>query len=139
MTRIEHANLTVPDLGAAIEFLAIIAPDFAVRHEAVSSQGYRWCHVGNAQCYFALQEPHPTDHVAPALGRYAGIGVNHFGLEVTALEAKMQQLETAGYATSYPLQQEPGRVRAYYYDRAGFEWELIEYSTDDPTTRYRYD
>ncbi len=139
MTRIEHANITVPDLDAATAFLAVVAPDFVVRHEDRSSQGYRWRHVGNAQCYFALQEPQPGSEAAPALGRYAGVGVNHFGLEVSGLEAMMRRLDAEGYARSYPVQREPGRLRAYFYDRAGFEWELIEYSTDDPAQRYRYD
>lgn len=31
MTRIEHANITVPDIDAAIDFIKIVAPDFQVR------------------------------------------------------------------------------------------------------------
>ena len=31
MTRIEHANITVPDIDAAIAFLKVVAPDFEVR------------------------------------------------------------------------------------------------------------
>ncbi len=33
MTRIEHANITVPDIDAAIRFLKIVAPDFDVRKD----------------------------------------------------------------------------------------------------------
>jgi hypothetical protein len=26
----------------------------------------------------------------------------------------------------------------YFFDSAGFEWELVEYFTDDPSLRYQY-
>ena len=36
MTKIEHVNLTVPDIDAALDFLKIVAPDFSVRRDDVA-------------------------------------------------------------------------------------------------------
>ena len=38
MTRLEHANITVPDIDAAIAFLSVVAPDFRIRHDALAEQ-----------------------------------------------------------------------------------------------------
>ncbi len=32
--RLEHANITVPDIDAAIEFLLTLEPGFRVRHDS---------------------------------------------------------------------------------------------------------
>ena len=62
MTRIEHVNITVPDIDEAIRFLKIVAPDFEVRKDEKPSKSYRWVHIGNEVYYFALQEPHLDAH-----------------------------------------------------------------------------
>ena len=54
MTRIEHVNITVPDIDAAISFLKIVAPDFEVRKDNKPADNYRWVHIGNDSYYFAL-------------------------------------------------------------------------------------
>jgi hypothetical protein len=30
----------------------------------------------------------------------------------------------------------PHRARAYFYDASGFEWELVQYLSDDPAERH---
>ena len=42
VTRIEHCNITVPDIDAAITFLKIAAPDFEVRKDEQPKDSYRW-------------------------------------------------------------------------------------------------
>ncbi len=41
---LEHANITVPDVDAAIAFLKLVEPGFAVRRDAIHESGYRWVH-----------------------------------------------------------------------------------------------
>ena len=55
---LEHANVTVPSIDAAIEFLKLVDPDFIIRHDEAAEGTYRWAHVGTHQTYIALQEPH---------------------------------------------------------------------------------
>ena len=138
MTRLEHANITVPDIDAAITFLSVVAPDFRIRHDALAEQGYRWAHVGNDDFYIALQEPHVGIDPLPPQPSYTNLGVNHLGLVVQGIDGITRQLDDKGYRISYATERGPHRSRAYYYDRAGFEWELIEYHSADPAERNRY-
>jgi hypothetical protein len=34
ITKIEHVNITVPDIDAAVSFLNIVAPDFEIKKDA---------------------------------------------------------------------------------------------------------
>jgi hypothetical protein len=38
---LEHANITVPDIGAAIAFLQVVEPRLAVRHDEMPEGSYR--------------------------------------------------------------------------------------------------
>lgn len=33
MTKIEHSNITVPDIDEAIAFISLVAPDFKIRKD----------------------------------------------------------------------------------------------------------
>jgi len=98
MTRLEHLNITVPDIDAALAFLAIVAPDFKVRKDVESQGRHRWVHVGNEQCYFALQEPH-LDSFSPSeiQQTYKNHGVNHIGLVVDKIAIIENSLIEHGY------------------------------------------
>jgi len=139
MTRIEHINTTVPDINAAIEFIQLVAPDFTVRKDDVSDKGYRWVHIGNDDCYLALQAPYPgIDPQSPQL-TYHNIGVNHIGLVIDDAAGTESLLLKNGFKPNGSMVTETHRKRIYFYDRSGFEWEMIEYSTRDPKEKYLYE
>ncbi len=54
--RLEHANLCVRDVGAMIEFLTTVFPEFRVRADHTDADGSRWVHVGTDETYIALSE-----------------------------------------------------------------------------------
>lgn len=139
MTRIEHANLTVPDIDEAIRFLAIVAPDFRVRRDEKPTGSYRWAHVGNDVCYIALQEPHLDAKAEPPKQPYKNYGANHLALVVEDLDAIETKLDAAGYRRSIDTPKERYRKRLYFYDRFGFEWELIEYLSERSEEKYLYE
>ena len=138
-TYLEHANITVPDTDAAIEFLRVIDPDLTIRHDEKPPGGYRWVHVALGKNYIALQEPHvgsnPSDNRRP----YKDHGINHLGWVVGDLDAVVERLEAGGYRKGIPGEEHPHRRRAYYYDPAGLEWELVEYSSDRDEDRFSYE
>lgn len=140
MTRLEHLNITVPDIDAALAFLTIVAPDFKVRKDLKSQSRHRWAHVGNEQCYFALQEPH-LDSLSPnkAQETYKNFGVNHIALVVENIEIIEENLVKEGYLRGILAPEETYRKRAYFFDAAGFEWELTEYLSDKPDEMYLYE
>ena len=139
MTRIEHINITVPDIDAAISFLKIVAPDFEVRSDNKPADSHRWTHIGNDHYYFALQEAHLDATPQKQLPSYKNYGVNHVALVVANIEELEQKLVAAGYHKGIGTPKEKYRKRAYYFDSAGFEWELVEYLSDVPDERYLYE
>ncbi|MGR5259817.1 VOC family protein [Vibrio astriarenae] len=139
MTKLEHANITVPSIDAAIDFLKIVAPDFEVRADNEPEDSYRWAHVGNNENYLALQEPQLDQTAKDNRRPYYDIGINHLALVVTDVEQIKQNLLDKGYRMNGQIADETSRKRVYFWDNAGFEWELVEYFTNDPKQRYRYD
>lgn len=139
MTRIEHINITVPDIDAAIDFLKIVAPDFDVRKDSKPVDSYRWTHVGNEGYYIALQEAHLDANPQNRLQAYKNYGVNHVALVVSNLQEIEGELANAGYPRGIEPPIEKYRKRAYYYDHAGFEWELVEYFSENPDEMYLYE
>ena len=139
MTYLEHANITVPDIDAAIAFLKVVDPEIEVRHDENPPGSYRWVHIGIGSSYIALQEPHldsnPTDNRRP----YKDFGVNHIGWVVEDLDAVAQRLEAHGFRNGVSGEDNPYRRRKYYHDSAGFEWEFVEYLTAVHEERFSYE
>ena len=138
---LEHANITVPDVDAAISFLKIVEPAFEIRHDKAPDNSYRWAHIGTDECYIALEEPHSgliSEQTNPRTP-YHDFGVNHLAWVVEDLDAVIRRLEEHGYQKGIPVEPHPHRKRAYYHDASGVEWEIIEYLSDDPAERNAYD
>ena len=139
MTRIEHVNITVPDIDETIRFLKIVAPDFEVRKDEKPSNSYRWTHIGNETYYFALQEPHLDADSKKQLQTYKNYGINHVALVVSNIQEIEEKLLDSGYNRGIDTPIEKHRKRAYYYDKAGFEWELVEYLSEKTNEKYLYE
>ncbi len=138
-TRLEHFNVTVPDIDASISFIKVIAADYEVRKDEVSDRGYRWVHIGNEESYIALQEPHPGFESMAPLETYRNHGVNHIGLIVEDAAKIEKKLLDKGFKPNGPMIVETHRKRLYFYDQAGFEWEMVEYLSDSFDDKYLYE
>ena len=138
-TYLEHANITVPDIDAAVSFLMVIDPSFKVRCDKTPEGAIRWVHIGTEQHYIALQEPHLDATPKSALLTYKNYGVNHLAWVVDDFVSVIKGLEEGGYKKGMPVQPESYRKRAYYYDFAGFEWEIVQYLSDKPEERNFYE
>ncbi len=135
-TYIEHANITVPDLEAAIAFLTTAFPEFRVRGrgETETDLGKKlWLHLGTDATYVALEQmATPTD---PGRRPYRDNGVNHLGFVVEDVDGVIERLTAAGYRDGIPVEPHPHRKRAYFHDAGGFEYEFVQYYSDDPSER----
>jgi catechol 2,3-dioxygenase-like lactoylglutathione lyase family enzyme len=136
--RMEHANLAVRDVEGMIRFLQTAFPDFRIRWEGRTLQGWRWVHVGNAETYIAVTEAPkaPAEDRAPYSGRP---GLNHLGFEVDDADALRRRLAAAGYCDSTFPNAHPHRTRVYFHDDEGNDWEFVEYFSDDPAERNDYE
>lgn len=135
--RLEHANLIVRDIDAAVRFVTAAFPDFRVRREGLH-QGRRWLHVGTDDTYLALNQA--TAEPAEAWEPYSGKpGLNHLGYEVDDVEALRTRLAQAGFEESTVPNRHPHRRRVYFYDADGNDWEFVQYFSDDPALRNDYE
>ena len=135
--RLEHANLAVRDVDAAIRFVQTAIPDFLIRHDETDGDD-RWVHLGTEDSYLAINKAHeePDHRWQP----YSGLpGVNHLGFAVDDAEALRQRMLAAGYRESTVPNSHPHRKRVYFYDEDGNDWEFVEYLTDDPALQNDYE
>jgi len=132
---LEHANLTVPDIEAATSFLQTAFPEFSIRGGGDRATG-RWQHVGTDETYLALQQE--TEQRADPRTPYVHDGVNHLGFVVDDVTSLTQRLLQAGYRENDLSEHHPARIRRYFFDSAGMEWEFVEYLSDDRSERNAY-
>ncbi len=136
--RLEHANLTVPDIDAAIDFLQAVEPEYRVLHDSGEDADIRWVHFGAGGSYLALEVPHDGNADSTLNARYQNYGINHVGLVVDDIADAKSRLEAGGYREGHIPEIHPARIRRYFYDSAGMEWELVQYLSDDPSLRHSY-
>ena len=137
--QLEHANITVEDISAAIAFLRVIEPDLKVRRDDIAPAKFRWAHVALGASYIALQEPHVGSDPTYCGRRYKDFGVNHLGLVVDDLDAVIARLDAGGYRRGIPGEEHPHRRRVYYHDSSGMEWELVQYLSRHEEEMYSYE
>ena len=130
---LEHANMTVNDLDKAIDFLQTAFPDFQVRGGGENPDGSQWCHLGTDDYYIAL-----NGRAQPFTGKRIGSYVNHLGFRVDDANAIRNRLLAAGYREGFKVEAHPYRKRIYFHDNDGFEWEFVEYFSEDPQKRNDY-
>lgn len=136
--RLEHANLVVRDIEAAMRFLQTAFPDFRVRREGKGWTGTRWVHIGTSETYIALNEAagDPAERWVPYGGKP---GLNHLGYEVADVDALRCRLSAAGYRDSTVPNSHPYRKRVYFHDDDGNDWEFVQYLSEDRTKRHDYE
>jgi len=139
MTTLEHLNITVPGIDAALEFIKVVVPGFTVRRDELSERGYRWAHIGNEHSYIALQEPHPGFDPKSPHEAYRNHGVNHIGLIIDDAAATEKLLLEKGFKPNGPMMNDTYRKRIYFFDHTGLEWEMVEYLSDSPADKYLYE
>ena len=136
-TRLDHANLTVRDLDAAIRFLTTALPGFRVRGRGGDCAGWEWVHVGDDASYVALLAAGGA--AAAAATPYDGRpGLNHLGFEVDDVAALRARMLAAGYRETTTPNAHPHRRRVYFADAEGNDWEFVEYLSRAPGERNDY-
>jgi len=130
---LEHANISVSNLDEGVRFFQTAFPEFKVRGGEPEGQK-PWLHVGIDDTYVALNIRAGKDRPAP----YSGLGINHIGFVVSDVESIATRLLKAGYTRSYPKQIHEFRIRDYFYDADGNDYEFIQYLSDRQEERNDY-
>ena len=123
---LEHINITVSDLKESIRFFQTAFPHFKIRG---GGNGMReWVHLGDDDCYIAINQA--TENYEKASKNYDKIGINHLGFVVQEVEEIAINLLQNGYKRSYPKQVEEFRIREYFIDTDGNEFEFVQYLSE---------
>ncbi|WP_430965407.1 VOC family protein [Spongiimicrobium sp. 2-473A-2-J] len=123
---LEHANITVNDLQEAIKFFQTAFPHFKIRGGGNNER--EWVHIGDDNTYIALNQAKQSD-----LGvskNYDSVGINHLGFVVADVEEIANNLLSRGYKRDFPKQVERFRIRDYFADKDGNQYEFVQYLSE---------
>lgn len=135
MLNLEHLNLVVNDIPAALAFYQAAFPHWQVREEGESDwygKPRKWLHFGDDYQYLTFNDNGEGDN-RDLSGHQTGLA--HFGFITTNLAALEARLAAAGFKRAKDGADEPHRKNIYYVDPNGFEVEFIEYLSDLPAER----
>ena len=135
MLYLEHLNLVVNDIPAALAFYQAAFPHWRVRDQGESDwygPRRKWLHLGDDYQYLTFNdngEGNNRDHA----GHQSGLA--HFAFVTGNIDAVIERLAAAGFPVDKDGADEPYRKNAYFIDPAGFEVEFVQYLSDIPEQR----
>lgn len=131
---LEHANITVNNLQEAIKFFQTAFPHFKVR--GGGNDRREWVHLGDDTTYIALNKAKQDDLKVDK--NYDKIGINHLGFVVPNVEEIADNLLKNGYKRDFPKEVEQFRIRDYFADADGNQYEFVQYLSDVPAEKNSY-
>lgn len=131
---LEHANITVNDLQEAIRFFQCAFPHFKIRGGGNDMR--EWIHLGDNDTYIAINQAKQSDLKVDR--NYDKIGINHLGFVVQNVEEIANNLLSNGYQRDFPKEVEEFRIRDYFADADGNQYEFVQYLSDKPEEKNSY-
>jgi catechol 2,3-dioxygenase-like lactoylglutathione lyase family enzyme len=131
---LEHANITVNDLQEAIRFFQSAFPHFKIRGGGNDMR--EWVHIGDDETYIAINQAKQSDLKVDK--NYDKIGINHLGFVVQNVEKIANNLLSSGYKRDFPKEVEQFRIRDYFADADGNQYEFVQYLSDKPEEKNSY-
>lgn len=123
---LEHANITFNNLDNAIDFFTTAFPHFKVRGGGKGDR--EWVHLGDDYTYLALNQT--TKEQNNIEKNYNRVGINHLAFVVEDVAELANRLLEKGYKRDYPTQNEKFRIREYFADSEGNEYEFVQYLSE---------
>ena len=130
---LEHANITVKNIEECTRFFQTAFPQFKVR--GGGDEGRKWIHLGDDTTYVAINEGATVNFEKD----YGTAGINHIGFVVEDVDEIATRLQEAGFKRDYPKQVEKFRIRDYFADSDGNEYEFVQYLSDILEEKNSYD
>ncbi|TNE81252.1 MAG: VOC family protein [Gammaproteobacteria bacterium] len=138
MIRLEHANLVVKDLETTLHFVLTAFPEWHIRGRGRNTwhgKPRRWVHVGTDDYYLTLNDGAEGNN-RDLTGHTPGLA--HLGFVVEDVELVIQRLEYAGFEPRTRGAEDRFRKTVYFVEPSGFEFEFMEYLSDDPREKNHY-
>ncbi|NQZ44167.1 MAG: VOC family protein [Flavobacteriaceae bacterium] len=130
---LEHVNITVSDLQQAIDFFQTAFPHFKIR--GAGQELREWVHLGDDHTYIAINQADTPTQVAK---NYDKSGINHIGFVVPNVAEIAENLLRKGYKRDYPKAEEEFRIRDYFADADGNQFEFVQYLSEVAEERNQY-
>lgn len=131
---LEHANITVNNLQETLKFFQTAFPNFKIR--GGGNETREWVHFGDEDTYLTINQAIEKDEKNGK--NYDRIGINHLGFVVQNVEEIAANLLRNGYKRDYPKQVEQFRIRDYFADPDGNQYEFIQYLSEVAEERNKY-
>jgi predicted enzyme related to lactoylglutathione lyase len=135
MLHLEHLNLVVNDLPAALKFYRAAFPHWRIRDQGESQWNGKprtWLHFGDDYQYLAFGD-NGVGGNRDLHGHQDGMA--HFAFVTDDIIAVINRLADAGFDVAKDGAEEPYRKNIYFIDPNGFEVEFVQYLSDIPEQR----
>lgn len=131
---LEHANITVNNLKEAVQFFQSAFPHFKIR--GGDNEAREWVHLGDDDTYIAINQAEYLEKKGEK--NYDKIGINHIGFVVEDVQTIANNLLAQGFKRDYPKQVEQFRIRDYFADADGNQYEFVQYLSNKVEERNLY-
>lgn len=135
MIYLEHLNLVVKNIPAALSFYQAAFPHWYIRSKGQSEwygKSRDWLHFGDDYQYITFNNNGENSN-RDLTGHQ--VGLSHFAFVTNNIEQVINRLAKAGFAIHKPGAEEPYRKNVYFIDPDGFEIEFVQYLSDNPKER----
>lgn len=139
MLHFEHINLVVRDIPQTLAFYQAAFPHWSVRggdKGAWHGKARNWVHFGDDYQYIAFNDDGVGEN-RDLTGHQVGLA--HFAFVTDDIKGVITRLAAAGHPVDKEGAADDFRENVYYLDPNGFEVEFVQYHSDLPRERNRYD
>lgn len=139
MITLEHINLVVNDIKQTLAFYQAAFPHWSIRGGGISEwygKPRNWVHFGDDYQYLAFNDDGVGEN-RDLTGNQ--IGLAHFAFVTSDMKGMIERLAQAGFAVDKQGAEDTYRENVYFVDPNGYEVEFVQYHSDLPNDRNRYE
>jgi catechol 2,3-dioxygenase-like lactoylglutathione lyase family enzyme len=139
MIKLEHINLVVSDIEKSLTFYRAIFPHWEIRGGGQGEwygKARNWIHFGDDYQYIAIND-NGVGNNRDLTGHQ--IGLAHFAFVTDDIKGVIARLAQAGFPVDKVGAKDSYRDNVYFIDCDGYEVEFVQYHTDVPSLRNRYE
>lgn len=139
MMTLEHINLVVNDIKQTLAFYQAAFPHWHIRGGGESKwygKPRNWIHFGDDYQYLAFNDDGIGEN-RDLTGHQ--IGLAHFAFVTNDIEGTIERLAKSGFTVDKQGAEDAFRQNVYFIDPNGYEVEFVQYFSDLPSQRNRYE
>ncbi|NRD72625.1 VOC family protein [Shewanella sp. VB17] len=138
MIHLEHLNLVVSDIPSALKFYQAAFPHWHIRGGGEANwhgKERNWVHFGDDYQYLTFNDDGVGDN-RDLSGHQVGLA--HFAFVTSDINGVIARLAEMGFTVDKDGAIDDFRQNVYYLDPNGYEVEFVQYLSDIPAQRNRY-